>query len=122
MNSLSFLAPVFLAFEVWQLAMCERYVGIKHIARGGDPREMGPSEWVACLWSSTLVVYGVWTILLLSSPGIRVYALGMVIVTAVAYPVRRNCGLKLILIVLTFEGAIRIGLLFALSFMAWRHL
>src|ERR1700722_13731071 len=32
-NSLALLAPLFLLFEIWQLVMSERYVGIKQIAR-----------------------------------------------------------------------------------------
>jgi len=35
--------------------------------------------------------------------------------------VRRNCGLKQILVVMTIEGAIRIGFLFALSVTAWHR-
>ena len=43
-NSLGFIAllsPLFLVFEIWQLVMSERYVGIKQIARGSNPREIG---------------------------------------------------------------------------------
>jgi hypothetical protein len=39
-----FLAPLFLMFELWQLVICERYVGIKQIERNGDPRDVGPNE------------------------------------------------------------------------------
>ena len=43
-NVFPLLAPLFLVFEVWQLVMSERYLGIKQIARGGNPREMGPAD------------------------------------------------------------------------------
>lgn len=122
MNSLALLAPIFLAFEGWQLAMCERYVGIKQIARGGDPREMGPAEWVSFLWTAAIAVYAAWVLLLVLNHDVRLYAVCLVATTALGYPIRRSCGLKWILVVLTFEGAVRIGLLFALSFIAWRHL
>ena len=121
-NSLPLLAPIFLVFEIWQLVMSERYLGIKLIARGGDPRQMGPSEPVAFLWTSAIVLYGVWTLALMLNPINRIEALGIIATTAVAYPVRRNCGLKWILIVLTFEGAVRIVFVFSLVISAWRRL
>jgi hypothetical protein len=121
-NSLPLLAPVFLVFEIWQLVMSERYLGIKHIARGGDPREMGPSEPVAFLWTSGIALYALWALALMLNPINRIEALGIIATTAVAYPIRRNCGLKWILIVLTFEGAIRIVFVFSLVISAWRRL
>ncbi len=121
MNSLPLLAPLFLFFEVWQLAISERYVGIKQIARGADPREMGPGEVVAFLWSAGLFAYATWTLLLLATPLGRVYALCLVAATVAGYSFRRNCGLKRILVVLTLEGSVRIGFLFALSVTAWHR-
>jgi hypothetical protein len=38
------------------------------------------------------------------------------------YSVRRNCRLSWVLVVLTLEGAIRIGLLVSLCALAWRKL
>jgi len=110
-NSLPLLAPLFLAFEAWQLAISERYVGIKQIARGADPREMGPGEGVAFLWTAGL----------LATPTGRVYSLCLVAATVAGYSIRRNCGLKKILVVLTLEGAVRIGFLFGLSVTAWHR-
>jgi hypothetical protein len=121
-SGLPLLAPLFLLFEAWQLFIGERYVGIKQIARGGDPREMGPGEAVAFLWSAGLVLYAVWALALLAAPMSRAYALALIATTAVGYSVRRNCGLKRILIVLTLEGAVRIGFLFALSVVAWHRI
>jgi len=121
-SSLPLLAPLFLLFEAWQLAMGERYVGIKQIARGSDPREMGPGEAVAFLWSAGLVLYALWVLALLASPMSRAYALALGAATVAGYSIRRNCGLKWILVVLTVGGAARIGFLFALSVVAWRRL
>ncbi len=121
MNSLPLLAPAFLLFELWQLAVGERYVGIKQIARGTDPREMGPGEGVAFIWTAGLVVYAAWVLALLATPMSRVYAVVLICATVAGYSVRRNCGLKRILIVLTIEGSVRIGFLFALSFTAWHR-
>jgi hypothetical protein len=120
-SSLPLFAPLFLFFEAWQLAMGERYVGIKQIARGADPREMGPAEGVAFLWSAGLILYAAWVLALLATPMARVYALCLIGATFVGYPIRRNCGLKWILVVLTIEGAVRIGFLFALSVTAWHR-
>lgn len=122
MNGLSLLAPLFVVFEIWQLVMSERYLGIKQIARGADPREMGPSEPVSFLWTASLVLYAAWTLSLLFSPASRGAAVGIIATTAVAYPIRRNCGLKWILVVLTFEGAIRLVFVAALAIAAWRRL
>jgi hypothetical protein len=121
-STLPLLAPLFLLLEVWQLVMSERYVGIKQIARGGDPREMGPGEAVAFLWSASLIVYAVWTLALLALPGARVFALCIIAATGIGYPIRRNCGLKMILVVLTCEGSVRIGLLSMLTYLAWSRL
>lgn len=118
-NLISLVAPGFLIFEIWQLIMAERYVGIKQIARGADPREMGPSEPVACLWSSCIILYGLWMVALAATPNLRVYGLSLLATTAAGYAIRRNCGLKLILVVLTFEGAIRVGILSFFAVAAW---
>jgi hypothetical protein len=118
-NSLPLLAPLFLVFEIWQLVMSERYVGIKQIARGSDPREMGPGEFVSFFWSTCLILYCVWMVGLLATPRARIFALVLIATTAVGYSIRRNCGLKWILVVLTFEGAIRVAVLAPLSEVAW---
>ena len=122
MSSLPLLAPLFLIFEAWQLVIGERYLGIKQIARDADPREMGPGEFVAFLWSACLILYGLWALALLAVPMARAYALALVAATGAGYTIRRNCGLRWILIVLTIEGALRIGFLIALSVTAWRRL
>jgi hypothetical protein len=119
---LPLLAPLFLLLEAWQLVMCERYVGIKQIARGGDPREMGPGEAVSFFWSAGLIAYGAWALALLAEPRARVFALCIIAATVIGYPIRRNCGLKWILVVLTCEGGVRIGFLSALSYLAWSRL
>jgi hypothetical protein len=120
-SSLPLLAPLFLLFEVWQLAIGERYVGLKQIARGTDPRDMGPGEAVAFFWSAALILYGAWALALLGNPMSRAAALCLIATTAAGYTIRRNCGLKRILIVMTIEGGARIGFLFWLSVTAWHR-
>ncbi|MSU49160.1 MAG: hypothetical protein EXS37_08775 [Opitutus sp.] len=120
--TLILFAPFFLVFEVWQLVLSERYLGIKQIARGADPRSLGLSELTAFFWSMSLVAYWLWMLLLLAVPFGRAHGLGLLIVTMIGFSLRRGNRLKWVLVILTFEGAIRVGLLFSLCGMAWRRL
>ena len=62
------LAPLFLAFELWQLVVSERYMGIKQIKVNADPRELPMSERVAAVWSIGLILYLPWMLTLLLHP------------------------------------------------------
>ncbi len=115
-------APVFLAFELWQLVIAERYLGLKQIARGGDPRELGLGEGTAAAWSLALFAYWAWMALLLIHPWGRMQALLLIFVSALGFMARRGCALKWVLVILTFEGAVRIGMLLTLCVVAWRLL
>ena len=115
------LAPVFFAFELWQLVIAERYVGLKQIARGIDPRELGLGEMTAAFWSLTLLAYWAWMALMLFQPQGRLQFLVLVVVSGAGFAIRRGCGLKWVLVVLTFEGSIRVGMLLSLCALAWRH-
>jgi hypothetical protein len=115
-------APAFLAFELWQLVIAERYVGIKQIERGADPRELGLGEGVAALWSVALFAYWGWMVLMLFQPWGRLQVLLLLSVSAAGFAIRRSCGLKFVLVTLTFEGAVRIGMLLSLCALAWRRL
>ena len=115
------LAPLFLVFEIWQLVLSERYLGIKQIARGADPRTLGLSELTAFCWSTILIIYWVWMLLLLTLPFGRAHGLTLTAISLLGYSLRRGAGLKWILVILTFEGAIRIGFLLSLTVMAWRR-
>lgn len=116
---IALLSPLFLIFEIWQLVMAERYVGIKQIARGANPREMGPSELISAVWSLNIIIYGLWMVALLLSPQTRIYGIILIAVTAIGYSFRRNCGIKFILVILTFEGAIRVAALAPLAVASW---
>lgn len=120
-STLVLLAPLFFFFEVWQLVLSERYLGIKQIARGADPRTLALGEITAFLWSSTLLIYWLWMLLLLTVRFGRAYALGLIAVTGIGYILRRGAPLKWILVILTFEGAIRVGLLISLCATIWRR-
>ncbi len=122
MNPLVLLAPIFLGLELWQLFLSERYLGLKQIRVNADPRELPMANWTATLWAAGLIGYFLWMpTLLLHSVG-RAQGIILLIVTGLGYAMRSTCGLKWILVILTFEGAIRIGMLLSLLGMAWRQL
>ena len=115
-------APVFFAFEIWQLVIAERYLGLKQIARGIDPRELGLGELTAAIWSLALLAYWAWMVLMLFQPLGRFQSLMLLVVSGFGFAIRRGCGLKWVLVILTFEGSIRIGMLLSLCVLAWRRL
>ena len=116
------LAPLFLVFEVWQLVLSERYLGIKQIARGADPRTLGLGEITAFVWSLTIFSYWAWILLLFTHRLSRLHALGLLLVWSIGFMIRRGTSMKWVLVTLTFEGALRVGLLVSLCAMAWRRL
>ena len=122
MNPLATLAPLFLLFELWQLFLSERYMGIRQIRTNTDPRELPMAGWISTLWLGALGLYFLWMVLLLFHPVGRAQGLVLLATTAVGYSLRGSCGLKWVLVVLTFEGAIRVGMLLSLLLTTWRHL
>ena len=122
MEVLVLIAPFYLIFGLVQLVVCERYVGIKQIERRGDPRAVGPGELASFIWTAVLLSYWLWMFLLLIERSSRVHGLCLLAISLTGYLIRRACGLKWVLVVLTFEGAVRIGLLFSLCAYAWRRL
>ena len=122
MAALFVLAPLFFAFELWQLVIAERYLGLKHIARGTDPRELGIGEFTAAFWSLVMLAYWAWMVLMLFQPLGRFQILTLIVVSGTGFGIRRGCGHKWVLVILTFEGSIRIGMLLSLCGLAWRRL
>jgi hypothetical protein len=122
MNPAVLLAPIFLAFELWQLVVSERYLGIKQIRVNADPRELPMKNWLAATWATGLLAYCLWMLTLLLHPVGRAQGVVLILVTAVGYAIRSSCGLKWVLVVLTFEGSIRIGMLISFIGQSWRRL
>jgi hypothetical protein len=124
MAALLLFAPVFLAFEIGQLFLSERYLGVKQIARNADPRAMGLGETTAFFWSIGIVSYWLWMVSLVflatASEG-RVLGLCLLLVAAAGFLLRRGCELRWVLVILTFEGAIRMVLLAWLTAIAWQR-
>lgn len=119
---LVYLTPFFLVFEAVQLVVAERYLGVKQIERGTDPRSLGPSEPIAAGWTLALLLYWAWMGAMLVPGFGRAQVVCLLAVSFSGYALRRNCDLKWVLVVLTVEGAIRIGMLVSLIAMAWRRL
>ena len=46
LNPLALMAPLFLVFEVWQLVISERYMGVKQIRVNADPRTLPMAGWL----------------------------------------------------------------------------
>jgi hypothetical protein len=109
------LVPPFFAFEIWQLVLCERYLGIKQMATGRDPRSQPMSERLAFSWTALLFLYWVWMGLLLGSSVGRLQALALFLISLFGFLLRRNSPQKWVLVILTFEGALRIGMLVSLA-------
>ncbi len=122
MNPFALLAPLFLLFEVWQLVVSERYMGVKQIRVNADPRELPMAGWMAAVWAGGLLVYALWMFMLLLHPVGRAQGLVLLAVSALGYSLRSACGLKWVLVVLTFEGSIRIGMLVSLFATTWRRM
>ena len=122
MNPFALLAPFFLIFEIWQLVISERYMGIKQIKVNADPRELPMSNRIAMFWAGGLACYLVWMLLLLLHPVGRTEGVILLVITGLGYAVRSTCGIKLILVVLTFEGAVRVGMLVSVIGQSWRSL
>jgi hypothetical protein len=120
-TDLALLAPLFLVYEVWQLVMSERYLGLKQIARGVDPRELGLGEFTAFCWTLGIFIYLAWMLLLLAAPIGRVYGVTLLGTSLLGFLVRRGAPLKWVLVMLTLEGAVRVGLLLSLFVVAMRH-
>ena len=121
-NPFALLAPLFLVFEVWQLVVSERYLGVKQIRVNADPRTLPMAGWTAAIWAGGLLVYFTWMFTLLPHPVGRAQGVVLIGATALGYALRTTCGLKWVLVVLTFEGSIRIGMLVSLFASSWRRL
>ena len=118
---LLFFAPFWLVFEAGQLIVAERYLGIKQIEAGIDPREFGPPRWIAMIWSSGLICYWCWMAMMVSAHAQVMQVFAMLVVSTLGFLIRRSCALKWVLVTLTFEGAIRIGMLLSICGLLWRN-
>jgi hypothetical protein len=122
MNPVVLAAPLFFLFELWQLYISERYLGLKQIRLNADPRDLPMKTAVAAGWSTGLMLYGAWMLLLLLQAFGRTQGIVLLAVTIAGYSLRAASGLKWTLVILTFESSIRIGMLVSLMAITWRRL
>jgi hypothetical protein len=118
----AFLALPFLVFEVLQLVAAEKLLGVKQIQSGADPRRHGPGELTAAVWSGCMLLEGLWLLWLLALAPTRIHAACILLVTLIGFTLRNNCTLRWVLVILTVEGALRMGLMVSLLGSAWRAL
>ncbi|MEN9662341.1 MAG: hypothetical protein RL324_1290 [Verrucomicrobiota bacterium] len=114
-----YLIPILILLEIWQLFLSERYLGVKQIGADADPRTLGLSEITAFAWSMSIILSWVWSVLVLFQPLGRLQAFAMILISILGYTLRRGCRLKWVLVILTFEGALRVGMLISLIGMAF---
>jgi hypothetical protein len=117
---LVFLSPVLVLFELAQLVLAERYLGVRQIERGADPRESPVPAALAAAWSVAIGVNWLWMIAMLPLRFGAGQVACMILTSLIGYSLRRNCALKWVLVILTFEGAIRIGMHVSLLTLVWR--
>ena len=127
-------APLFFAFEIWQLVIAEKAgltIADLDVIESNEAfaaqacavvKELGLGELKAAGWSLILLGYWAWMTLMLFQPLGRFQFLMLLGVSGLGFAVRRGCGLKWVLVILTFEGSIRIGMLVSLCALAWRRL
>ncbi len=115
MNPLALLAPLFFAFELWQLFIGERYLGIRRIRANVDPRELPMGQATAMVWGGGLLIYFIWMTSLLLHPVGRAQGIVLLATSVVGYALRAATPLKWTLVILTFEGSVRIGMLLSLG-------
>jgi hypothetical protein len=121
MSPLAALTPAWIGFEIIQLIVCERYLGVKQIQAGTDPRAGGPSEFGAFAWLCAVALYFLWMAGMLYAHVGYTQIIALLTVSLIGYAIRSFCGLRFVLVVLTFEGAIRIGMLVSLAALLWRE-
>lgn len=117
-----YLVPFWVVFELWQLVIAERYVGVKQVRAGLDPRQMAMSERRAFTWSALMFGYWLWMGFVLGTGLGRVQAICLIVTSAIGFTLRRISPLKATIVILTFEGAVRLGMLLSLGGVLLRQL
>jgi len=107
------LAPFFMVFDIVQLLVAERYIGVKQIRAGMHPLEMDrkPPDWAVFLWIAGLVALWLYMIALLFDPRGGLHGGIMLLVSVGGFALRRIMGIKWALVLMTIETAIRLGML-----------
>lgn len=110
---LALLTPVIILLEMLHLFLAEKFIGIKQIKAGRHPLEthpVGPRH-LAPAWILLIIALWVYMVLLVADPVTRLQGAIMLGTSIAGVVMRRSLGLKWALVILTVEGAVRIGLL-----------
>lgn len=110
---LATLTPLMIVFELLQLYFAERYIGIAQIRAGRHPLDFPPSNanQIAFAWLAGIAVLWIYMILLLTSDYTRLQGAIMLAISLFGTLSRRSLGFKWALVILTVEGAVRVGLM-----------
>lgn len=110
---LIYIAPLFIIFEMVQLVVAERYIGIKQIRAGKHPLESVSKglSWLAAVWLLSLFFYWAYMLALVLNPLGSLQGLIMIAISLAGVGLRRTLGMKWALVIMTIEGAVRMGLL-----------
>jgi len=121
--TLIFFAPIFILFEVIQLIVAERFIGVKQIKSEMHPLESGINapDWLAALWLASISLYLLYMFALMLNPWGGMQGFIMLFVSLVGVALRRTMGVKWALVIMTIEGAVRMGLLANLLISAIFH-
>ncbi len=107
------IAPLFALFEVAQLFVAQRYIGLEQIRRRVHPLDAAvvPSPWLSGGWIACVAADYVYQagLLLVPEVGVKFAAVLMLMISAIGFALRRACGLKWGLVVMTPECAARAG-------------
>lgn len=107
------LAPLFIIFDFAQLILAERFIGVKQIRDGRHPLDSGWDKpaWLAALWLLGTAALWFYMVALIFTPWGGIHGFIMLAISVLGLVLRRALGLRFALVVLTVEGAARMGLL-----------
>jgi hypothetical protein len=112
---IAWLAPLFVVFEVTQIIVAQRFIGIDQIRAGLHPLEVNPRgpPFLGLFWVLAIFADYFYQVLLLFQPSqvMNLAGLLLLMISFIGLGLRRGCGLKWGLVVLTVEGAARGGFL-----------
>lgn len=105
-------APVFIISEMVQLIAAERFIGVKMIRSNQHPTDMpAPPAAATIFWIGTVGASVLYAALLLTHSTVAFHGACILGLSTVGFAARRTAGLKYGLVIMTLEGACRIGML-----------
>lgn len=106
------LAFVVMPAELLHLVVAERRIGVRQLRAQTDPREeRPPPARVGWLWLALIALTQAYPLILLTEGETRLFGLVMLLLGVIGFDLRRRGGLRWALVVLTLEGALRMGVM-----------